>query len=354
MDISTLEEEDEEIKKQMKKVEEEMKVRKEELDSLRKQRSEAEQTYEEFKLKIHQVSELAEPVKEELNQAYAEVDTQKRSLRHYEEKLRQHTDTLTAKKDELSQTEKEHQEKSALARKICPERIEVKKSPSVLDREITRLRQKIQSESNSHGDREEIIRQYKEAKETYQDLDGKVKSLKRFIKLLDEIMTQRYKTYQQFRRCLTLRCKLYFDNLLSQRAYSGKMLFDHKNETLAITVQPGEGSQAAFSDMRSLSGGERSFSTVCFILSLWSIAESPFRCLDEFDVYMDMVNRRIAMDMILKMADSQHYRQFILLTPQNMSSLPPSRLIRILRMPDPERGQRALTFQQANKEQEED
>ena len=32
----------------------------------------------------------------------------------------------------------------------------------------------------------------------------------------------------------------------------------------------------------------------------------------------DMVNRRIAMDMILKMADSQRFRQFILLTPQSM------------------------------------
>lgn len=51
-------------------------------------------------------------------------------------------------------------------------------------------------------------------------------------------------------------------------------------------MQPGEGNRAAFNDMRALSGGERSFSTVCFILSLWSIAESPFRCLDEFDVYM--------------------------------------------------------------------
>ncbi|XP_006018858.1 structural maintenance of chromosomes protein 6-like isoform X2 [Alligator sinensis] len=97
------------------------------------------------------------------------------------------------------------------------------------------------------------------------------------------------------------------------------MSFDHKNETLSITVQPGEGDKAALNDMKSLSGGERSFSTVCFILSLWSITESPFRCLDEFDVYMDMVNRRISMDMMLKMADSQRHRQFILLTPQSMS-----------------------------------
>lgn len=35
-------------------------------------------------------------------------------------------------------------------------------------------------------------------------------------------------------------------------------------------------------------------------------------------VLQDMVNRRIAMDMILKMADSQRFRQFILLTPQSM------------------------------------
>ncbi|XP_036118638.1 structural maintenance of chromosomes protein 6 isoform X1 [Molossus molossus] len=353
VDIATLEDEAQENKSKMKVVEKNMEQQKENMERLKSLKVEAENKYDAIKLKVNQLSELADPLKDELNLADSEVDNQKRGKRHYEEKQKEHLDTLNKKKRELDVKEKELEEKMSQARQICPERIEVKKSASILDKEINRLRQKIQAEHASHGDREEIMRQYQEARETYLDLDTKVKTLKRFIKLLEEIMTHRYKTYQQFRRCLTLRCKLYFDNLLSQRAYCGKMNFDHKNETLTISVQPGEGNRAAFSDMRALSGGERSFSTVCFILSLWSIAESPFRCLDEFDVYMDMVNRRIAMDMILKMADSQRFRQFILLTPQSMSSLPSSKLIRILRMSDPERGQMTLPFRPVNQEEEE-
>uniref|UniRef100_A0A8C9HI41 Structural maintenance of chromosomes protein 6 n=1 Tax=Piliocolobus tephrosceles TaxID=591936 RepID=A0A8C9HI41_9PRIM len=354
VDIATLEDEAQENKSKMKMVEKHMEQQKENMEHLKSLKIEAENKYDAIKLKINQLSELADPLKDELNLADSEVDNQKRGKRHYEEKQKEHLDTLNKKKRELDMKEKELQEKMSQARQICPERIEVEKSASILDKEINRLRQKIQAEHASHGDREEIMRQYQEARETYLDLDNKVRTLKKFIKLLGEIMDHRFKTYQQFRRCLTLRCKLYFDNLLSQRAYCGKMNFDHKNETLSISVQPGEGNKAAFNDMRALSGGERSFSTVCFILSLWSIAESPFRCLDEFDVYMDMVNRRIAMDLILKMADSQRFRQFILLTPQSMSSLPSSKLIRILRMSDPERGQTTLPFRPVTQQEEDD
>uniref|UniRef100_A0A6I8NTN1 Structural maintenance of chromosomes protein 6 n=1 Tax=Ornithorhynchus anatinus TaxID=9258 RepID=A0A6I8NTN1_ORNAN len=318
VDISTLEEEAQENRTKMAQVKQNMQQRKCKMEDLKKQKMEAELKCEEIKRKIHLVSETAEPLKEDLSQADSEVDNQKRYRDHYNEKWKEHMASLKRKEEDLAAKEKELEVKISQAKQICSERKEVNRTARSIDMEIIRLREKINSESNRQGNREEILKQYRDAKNTYQDIEGKVKNLKRFIKLLDEIMTQRYKTYQQFRRCLTLRCKFYFDSLLAQRAYSGKMSFDHRKETLAISVQPGEGNKAILNDMRALSGGERSFSTVCFILSLWSITESPFRCLDEFDVYMDMVNRRISMDMMLKMADSQRFRQFILLTPQSM------------------------------------
>lgn len=354
VDIRVLEDVAEENKKKMESAKKEMQEQSRRMEELNNVLQEAEKRFEEIKEKIHQVEEIAGPIKDELNKADSEVENRKRRWQHYEDRKNEHLACIKKHKELLAAKEKELEEKTAQARQIYAERIEVSRTVKSLDAEMNRLRERINSEKNHHGNREEIIQQFLDAKERYEDANIKVKNLKRFIMLLEEIMTQRFRIYRQFLRLLSLRCKLYFDYLLRIRACCGKILFDHKNETLSITVQPGEEDKAALNDVRSLSGGERSFSTVCFILSLWSITESPFRCLDEFDVYMDMVNRRIAMDMILKVADSQHHRQFILLTPQSMSSLPTSSRIRILRMQDPERGQTQLNFHTRNEEEEED
>ncbi|KFQ63393.1 Structural maintenance of chromosomes protein 6, partial [Pelecanus crispus] len=352
VDIRTLEDEAEENKGKMESVKKDMQQQSRKMEELKNALQIAEKNFEEMKEKIHQVEEIAGPIKDELNQADSEVENSKRRLQHYEDKQKEHLACIKRHRELLAAKEKELAEKIAQATQIYSERIEVSRTVKSLDAEMNRLRERINSENDHHGNREEIVQQFHDAKERYEDANSKVNHLKKFIKLLEEIMTNRFKIYWQFLRLLSLRCKLYFDHLLRIRACSGKILFDHKNETLSITVQPREEDRAALNDLRSLSGGERSFSTICFIISLWSITESPFRCLDEFDVYMDMVNRRIAMDMILKVADSQRHRQFILLTPQSMSSLPTSSYIRILRMQDPERGQRTLNFQNRNDREE--
>ncbi|XP_060677903.1 structural maintenance of chromosomes protein 6-like [Hemiscyllium ocellatum] len=344
VDISTLEEEVQDIWHRIVSGRNKLEEARKDMDEHRKIVNEAEQRYKEVKEKISLIAEGADPIKDELSKIDTEVGKCKHHKRHYDEKRKEHLEGIDKLKENLESKEKVLEENTAKAKQIYAERLEVVRTPKSIDVEINRLRERISTEQERHGNKEEITRQYFDVLETYKNVKSQIKNLKKFMQLLDKIMEERHKAYKIFRRYISLRCKYYFDSMLSQRGYHGKMSFDHKNATLSIAVQPGEGDKAALSDMRSLSGGERSFSTVCFILSLWDTMESPFRCLDEFDVYMDMVNRRISMDMMLKVASSQRYRQFIFLTPQNMSSLPSSRLIRILRMHDPERGQTTLPF----------
>ncbi|KAM8965736.1 structural maintenance of chromosomes protein 6-like [Sarcophilus harrisii] len=350
VDISVLDKEAQEIKTQMKQVEEKMKIQNEEIKNLRKQKIDAEQRRKNIKLNIYQVSELTKSIKQELNQANFEMDSKKRYLLHYQNRLKRHLHTLQMKKEELTMKERDLEKKIVQAKYICPERKEVNQTTSVLDKEISLLKQKIISENSSHRSKEHIVKQYQEVRERYQGLDIHLKNLKICVKSLDATTAQKYKVYHQFRRSFALRCKSFFDDLMSQCSYSGEMSFDHKNESLSIKVQPKEENKAAFSDMQFLCAN--SFSNFFFMLTLWSITESPFRCLDTFDIYMDPVSRRIAMDVILKMAHSQKYQQFILLTSQSESSLPLSPLTRMLQLPDVERDQRTLTFQAVSQEEE--
>ena len=47
-------------------------------------------------------------------------------------------------------------------------------------------------------------------------------------------------------------------------------------------------------NMKSLSGGERSFSTLAFIMAIGTQIGAPFHCLDEFDVFLDAQNRQVS------------------------------------------------------------
>lgn len=259
-----------------------------------------------------------------------------RNLKMLENKLKNHEENIQEMKSELAQREEELQDFVSKALEICPERPQVKSSARTIDLEITRLQKKLMIYESSHGDQETVVREYAEALALYRLKVSQVRDLKRFTDCLDNIMLDRQNRYKILRRSLSVRCKLYFNNFLVKLNCNGCMMFDHNNETLSISVSPPGREDDEVSDMRSLSGGERSFSTVCFMLSLWEITECPFRCLDEFDVYMDMHNRRISLDLLMELSVRQNLRQFIFITPLGTSFLPRSTLIKIHQLENPE------------------
>lgn len=86
---------------------------------------------------------------------------------------------------------------------------------------------------------------------------------------------------------------------LSKRNFRGSLKLFYQpenNRRLEVKVQlPSEaGKKSIVKDMKTLSGGEKSYTTVCFITALAHAISSPFHCMDEFDVFMDEVNRRVS------------------------------------------------------------
>ncbi|KDR83091.1 hypothetical protein GALMADRAFT_238908 [Galerina marginata CBS 339.88] len=194
---------------------------------------------------------------------------------------------------------------------------------------------------------DDLAQEVNKAKVNYDKAQTELKQMSTLNKQLKASLLIRLNKWQEFRRHIALRCKHVFMFHLSQRGYYGKILFNHEHGTLTLRVQTDDQLQTQGTrdkDPRSLSGGEKSFSTICLLLSLWECIGCPLRCLDEFDVFMDAVNRRISMKMMIDTANTSDKKQYILITPQDMTNVTLGPSVRVLRMTDPERGNGTLPF----------
>ena len=96
--------------------------------------------------------------------------------------------------------------------------------------------------------------------------------------------TRRIHALNQFKKMISRRSAIEFSNIMSSRGFNAELQFDHEEKKLHISVTSNASSSSL--DVKQLSGGEKSFGTSCFLLSLWDCIGSPFRFLDEFDVFM--------------------------------------------------------------------
>ncbi|KAF2827344.1 dna repair protein-like protein rad18 [Ophiobolus disseminans] len=203
------------------------------------------------------------------------------------------------------------------------------------------------TEKELGGSQDELLRKANDAKKVHQEARREFEDIESVKSHLNTTLTHRRERWQQFRSGISVRARVTFNYLLSERKFRGTLSIDHKKQLLDIHVQPditersGDGRQT-----KTLSGGEKSYSTVCLLLALWDAMGSPIRCLDEFDVFMDSVNRERSMEMIIQAARRSIGRQFIFITPQAMNNVKHTSDVKIIRMSDPERNQTALNFGQ--------
>lgn len=127
-------------------------------------------------------------------------------------------------------------------------------------------------------------------------------------------ITKRQRLWQEFLTHLKGATATQFDQMLRLNKYTGELLFDEAKETLNLDVHKGDKRDERKNDVKGLSGGERSYTTICLLIALGENLETPFRILDEFDVFLDPQNRKLVMSVLIHTAKQLLHRQFIFIT----------------------------------------
>lgn len=127
------------------------------------------------------------------------------------------------------------------------------------------------------------------------------------------------KKYRQTRITVADNINKRFASYMNRRKHLGSIDVDWKTKKLSIAVGINGGEKT--SDLKALSGGERSITTLAFVLSLAHDSYPPFQALDEFDIFTDSINRLHSLVYLMEFAIQNQERQLILLTPQDMNAV---------------------------------
>jgi chromosome segregation ATPase len=150
----------------------------------------------------------------------------------------------------------------------------------------------------------------------------------------------RYSLLRRTARELARNVSNCFNIHMAKRGHTGLLRVDYAVGELHIELQlanttGANGASVTCKDLKQLSGGERSYTTLSFTLSLNEQSDSPFCAMDEWDVFMDAVARKVSLDKMLEYAQDNKHKQFILITPNDISAVKPSEFVSIQKLKAP-------------------
>ncbi|WIA29640.1 hypothetical protein OEZ86_012127 [Tetradesmus obliquus] len=207
---------------------------------------------------------------------------------------------------------------------------------SVMQNEVQRFRKKADelhkrvaaAEQDAGGNRQELQDKLAKAEAEWRRHEPSVRNMRQIVRFTDRAVRERWAKFTELFDTVSSTVCGKFMAYMHRRGHQGKVRVDQATGELRLLVKvnaQGQGADArkskAVRDLKQLSGGERSFTTVAFILALGEFTESPFRAMDEFDVFMDAINRRIATQTLLEFAREKRDLQFIFLTPQDLQAV---------------------------------
>ncbi|KAI3406450.2 smc6 [Candida oxycetoniae] len=232
------------------------------------------------------------------------------------------------------------------AKKICTrEEADIKESDtqeSISDEYQDIMQQIAISEKQIGSNFEEIVEKLREVDEVVKTALANEKELEEIRRRLNEELVVRRNFLSTTVNHQIKTAKKSFESSMDLRGFKGSINLNFIKKTLDILVKTKQDVEERNADGRSvesLSGGEKSYTQIALLLAIWQTMNSKIRGLDEFDVYMDSVNRSISIKLLLKNLLKYPKSQNIFITPQDIAVVGDldNECVKIHKMSDPRR-----------------
>lgn len=270
-------------------------------------------------------------------------------------RLRQFKSELAAAELRLEQAHKRLQEvesdvaeayEVAMSSGPCPPDVDhTKESSSMIEKRLTVWRKRLETEQTRRGGKsaDEIEHEFLVAQTNHEKNRKKLVRVKSYLQSLRVGARYREENLRRLEKALKKMVRSNFRQFMATRRHSGNIRFvtegNHKELLISTEMashEKGDGERFETKDLRSLSGGERSFTTLCFMMALAEICSVPVRVMDEIDVFQDEANRRASFKMLIEFFTKfLSHRQIVLITPHALPNIDPSPQVRIVRLKKP-------------------
>jgi len=168
---------------------------------------------------------------------------------------------------------------------------------------------------------EDIERMYESYSKLYLELKEKAQQVaENRERTLEEVKT-RMQNWRTVMQSLLDRVNLEYQKILAQSQAVGEVALvnAHDIEAAGLDILVGfKGGKPVPLTAYTQSGGERTTSTMSFLLALQQHVRSPFRAVDEYDVHMDPKNRELISKMLISTVQDSNV-QYLVITPSQIT-----------------------------------
>ena len=313
-----------------------------ELNNSKEQAIPIKKIYDETKRELDETNTIIQQLNEKIEIRHRKIRKYRDDIVLLTDRKLQYNETIKKVKDNIktlqdgNKVQKENALKFATEEELSEHGLP--DDQEQIKEELNKIARKIRNAEKQIGMAQtDILNHFESVRNQYKESYVKYKSIDEALVLLQQSIENRWPIYHHLKNHTCLEADMDFRKSIRIRNFSGNLLFIEDKKSLEIYILTPNDEKARNVD--TLSGGEKSFSQMALLLATWKPMRSRIIALDEFDVFMDQVNRKIGTALIVKKLKDSTRTQTIIITPQDIGKIADidKAGVRIHKMRDPQR-----------------